>query len=261
VRVKHKGARACADSLRAVVGFVDVHSHVVPSGDDGARSLEAGLALCVEAARHGTRVLYATPHVWPSLPLTPEREATVREAHAELATGAAEHELDLRLGWELTPQESLLAEDPARYRLGDLPAVLMEIPFLGPLDLSLRLGAHIEAAGLTPVVAHPERAESILSDRSAAVDLRERGWLLQVNATSLLGSHGPAQEAAAWALVADGFADLVASDGHRTARPPYLDEAYERVRERVGEEADALFDGSALVRLARADGLDLAQRR
>ena len=252
---------AGAGSLRAVVGFVDVHSHVVPSGDDGARSFEAGLALCAEAARHGTRVLYATPHVWPSLLLTPQRERAVREAHAELAAAAAEHGLDLRLGWELTPQESLLAEDPAHYRLGSLPAVLMEIPFLGPLALSLRVGAHIEAAGLTPVVAHPERAESILSDPSGAAGLRERGWLLQVNATSLLGSHGPAQEDAAWALVEDGLADLVASDGHRTARPPFLDEAHRQVRERVGEEADALFDGSALARLARADGLDLAQRR
>jgi protein-tyrosine phosphatase len=244
-----------------VVGFVDVHSHVVPSGDDGARSLEAGLALCAEAAARGTRVLYGTPHVWPSLPLTPERERAVREAHAELAAGAAAHGLDLQLGWELTPQTSLLAEDPARYRLGNLPAVLMEIPFLGPLEVSLRLGARIAAAGLTPVVAHPERAESILADVSAAAGLRDRGWLLQVNATSLLGSHGPAQEDAAWMLVEDGLADLVASDGHRTARPPFLDEAYRRVRERVGEEADALFDGSAVARLARADGLDLAQRR
>jgi protein-tyrosine phosphatase len=244
-----------------MAGFVDVHSHVVPSGDDGARSLADGLALCAEAAARGTRVLYATPHVWPSLPLTPERERAARDAHRELAAGAAAHDLDLRLGWELTPQESLLAEDPERYRLGGLPAVLMEIPFLGPLTLSLRLGGHIEAAGLTPVIAHPERAESILADPSAAAGLRERGWLLQVNATSLLGSHGPAQEAAAWALVEDGLADLVASDGHRTARPPFLDEAYRLVRQRVGEDADALFDGRALARLARADGLDLAQRR
>jgi protein-tyrosine phosphatase len=244
-----------------VAGFVDVHSHVVPSGDDGAKSLEAGLALCAEAAARGTRVLYATPHVWPTLPLPAVRERAVREAHAELATGAAAHGLHLRLGWELTPQESLLTEDPARYRLGELPAVLMEIPFLGPLGLALRLGAHIEAAGLTPVIAHPERAESILADPSAAAGLRERGWLLQVNSTSLLGSHGPAQEEAAWALVEDGLADLVASDGHRTARPPFLDEAYRRVRERVGEGADSLFDGSALAALADANGFDLAQRR
>jgi protein-tyrosine phosphatase len=244
-----------------VVEFVDVHSHVVPSGDDGARTLEDGLALCAAAAARGTRVLYATPHIWPSLPLTTERERSVREAHAELAARAAAHGLDLRLGWELTPQESLLAEDPEGYRLGDLPAVLMEIPFLGPLALSLRLGEHIEAAGLTPVIAHPERAESVLAEPAAAAGLRERGWLLQVNATSLFGAHGPAQEEAAWTLVEDGLADLVASDGHRAARPPHLDGAYERVRARVGERADALFDGSALARLARADGFDLAQRR
>jgi protein-tyrosine phosphatase len=242
-----------------VAGFVDVHSHVVPSGDDGVRSLEEGIALCAEAAVRGTRVLYATPHVWPTLHLTPGREREVREAHGELA--AAGHGLDLQLGWELTPQEGLLAEDPERYRLGGLPAVLMEIPFLGPLALSLRLGHRIEAAGLTPVVAHPERAESILADPSAAAGLRERGWLLQVNATSLLGCHGPAQEEAAWTLVEDGLADLVASDGHRAARPPFLDEAHGLVRKRVGERADALFDGSALAALARADGLDLAQRR
>jgi protein-tyrosine phosphatase len=244
-----------------MAGFVDVHSHVVPSGDDGARSVEDGLALCAGAAEHGTRVLYATPHVWPSLPLTPERERTVREAHAELAAAAAAHGLNLRLGWELTPQASLLAEDPARYRLGDLPAVLMEIPFLGPLALSLRLGEHIEATGLTPVIAHPERAESVLAEPAAAAGLHERGWLVQVNATSLLGAHGPLEEQMAWTLLEDGVADLVASDGHRAARPPHLDAAYERVRARVGEGADALFDGSALERLARADRLDLAQRR
>ena len=244
-----------------MAGFVDVHSHVVPSGDDGARSVEDGLALCAGAADHGTRVLFATPHVWPSLPLTRDRERGVRAAHAELADAAAAHGLDLRLGWELTPQTSLLAQDPARYRLGDLPAVLMEIPFLGPLALSLRLAEHIEAAGLTPVIAHPERAESVLAEPAAAAGLRERGWLVQVNATSLLGAHGPLEEEAAWTLVEDGVADLVASDGHRAARPPHLDEAYERVRARVGEGADALFDGSALGRLAGADRLDLAQRR
>lgn len=259
--VKHKALWRGAGSLGSMLGFVDVHSHVVPSGDDGAPSVEAGLALCAGAAEHGTRLLYATPHVWPTLPLTPERERAVREAHAELADAAAEHGLDLGLGWELTPQESLLAEDPARYRLGDLPAVLMEIPFRGPLALSLRLGEHIEAAGLTPVIAHPERAESVLAEPSVPASLRERGWLLQVNATSLLGAHGPLAEQTAWTLVEDGLAELVASDGHRAARPPHLDEAYERVRARVGEGADALVDGRALERLARADRLDLAQRR
>jgi protein-tyrosine phosphatase len=244
-----------------VPGYVDIHSHVVPSGDDGARSVDAGLALCLDAGRHGTRTLYATPHVWPSLPLTPERERAVRAAHAEMAAELAPHGVDLRLGWELTPSDALLDEDPARYRLGDLPAVLMEVPFHGSLALSERLAEHVEAHGLTPVVAHPERAESVRERPGAADALRERGWLLQVNATSLLGYHGPEQEAEGWRLVVDGRADLVASDGHRAARPPFLDTAYELALSRVGEErANALFTGTALDALVRRDSVDLAQR-
>jgi protein-tyrosine phosphatase len=244
-----------------VPGYVDIHSHVVPSGDDGAHSVEAGLALCLEAARHGTRTLYGTPHVWPSLPLTPEREQAVRAAHAEMAAELAPHGVDLRLGWELTPAERLLEEDPGRYRLGDLPAVLMEVPFHGSLVLAERLAEHVEAHGLTPIVAHPERAESIRARPGSADALRERDWLLQVNATSLLGYHGPEQASEGWRLVEDGLADLVASDGHRMARPPFVDEAYELVLSRLGEErADALFTGAALDALMHPDSLDLAQR-
>jgi len=230
-----------------VRAYVDIHSHVVPSGDDGARSVEAGLALCLDAGRHGTRTLYGTPHVWPSLPLTAERERLVRATHAEMAAELAPHGVDLRLGWELTPSAALLDEDPGRYRLGDLPAVLLEVPFHGPLVLAERLAEHVEAHGLTPIVAHPERAESVRESPGAADALRERDWLLQVNATSLLGYHGPEQAEEGWRLVEDGLADLVASDGHRSARPPFLDAAYDLVLNRVGGVGGAaLFPGGAL---------------
>ena len=242
--------------------FVDVHSHVVPSGDDGVQSVEDGLALCRAAAERGTAVLFATPHVWPTLRLDAARERRVRAAHAEMAPQADQVGLDLQLGWELTPMPSLLGEEMERYRLGDLPAVLMEVPFHGSLALAESLAGHIEAAGLAPVIAHPERAEALADDLSAAERLRRPGRLLQVNATSLLGYHGPAVELTAWRLVDEGLADLVGSDGHRSARPPFLDEAYGLVRARVGERATALFDGRALPgrgRLAGRDRVDLAQ--
>jgi protein-tyrosine phosphatase len=242
--------------------FVDVHSHVVPSGDDGARSAEEGLDLCRRAAERGTRVLFATPHVWPMLPLTQEREAAVRRAHAAMAPEAARAGLELRLGFELTPTPALLEEDPRRYRLGGLEAVLMELPFQGSLRLSERLAEHIEAAGLLPVIAHPERSEDVVETPSLAEGLRERGWLLQANATSLLGYHGPEIEVAAWGLIDRGLIDLVGSDGHRVARPAVLDDAHRLVRERMGERADGLFDGRALGLggLAAGDRVDLAQR-
>jgi protein-tyrosine phosphatase len=238
--------------------FVDVHSHVVPSGDDGARSVEEGLELCRGAAAAGTTVLYATPHVWPMLPLTLEREEAVRVAHAEMAPKAARIGLDLQLGFELTPTSALLDEDPHRYRLGELPAVLMEVPFHGSLRLAESLAEHIQASGLTPVIAHPERSEAVADDPDLAAALHGRGWLLQVNTTSLLGYHGVEIETLAWKLLADGVFDLAASDGHRSARPPQLDEAFRAVQSRLGERAVALFDGRAL---PARDRVDLAERR
>jgi protein-tyrosine phosphatase len=168
--------------------------------------------------------------------------------------------LDLQLGWELTPSERLLGEDPARYRLGELTAVLMEVPFNGSLAVAERLAAHIAASGLTPIVAHPERAEGVRADPGVVARFRERGWLLQVNASSLLGAHGHEQEDLGWRLLHGGLVDLVASDGHRSSRPPFLDEAHRLARARVGEGVDALFDGSALTGLVDRDRFDLAER-
>ena len=224
--------------------FVDIHSHVVPSGDDGVQSVSEGLALARDAFEHGTRLLYATPHVSPALPLTEERERRIRKAFAELR---AEAPLELRLGYELTPMPSLLDEDPPRYVLEQTEHVLVEIPFLGSAGLFLQVGEWIEHAALTPVVAHPERTEAVLTNPALADKLAERGWLLQVNASSLLGRHTPEMEREGWRLIDDGLAALVASDGHRATRPMRLDGAYELTRARAGEErALRLFDGTAL---------------
>ena len=230
--------------------FVDIHSHVVPAGDDGAQSLAEGRELAEDAFAHGTSVLYATPHVSPALPLTIEREHAIQHAFAELRDRVP---LELRLGYELTPMPSLLGEDPSRYVLDQSEHVLVEIPFVGPADLFLGVGEWIEAAGLRPVVAHPERTQAVLTNPGFADELAERGWLLQVNASSLLGRHTDEMEREGWRLVDEGLAAIVASDGHRATRPMLLDGAYELTRARVGEErALRLFDGSALSLVVKA---------
>ena len=223
--------------------FVDCHSHVVPSGDDGAPSIEEGIDLCLSAARRGTDVLFATPHVWPYFTLSDEREVEIREAHERMRPHAG---LELRLGFELTPAQALLQEDPHRYVLDGTDCVLMEVPFSGPPDVLIALAEHVEAAGLRPVIAHPERTEAVLEDPSIADDLAARGWMLQVNATSLTGRHGPEPEELGWSLIERGIGNLVASDGHRTTRPAHLDEAHALAEQRLGDRALSLFDGSAL---------------
>jgi protein-tyrosine phosphatase len=241
------------------MGFVDVHTHVVPSGDDGVESIEEGLDLCRGAVARGTTLLVATPHAGPMYPMTREREERVREAHAVMQPRAAGFGLDLRLGFELTPEPGFLSEDISRYEIEGLGAVLMELPFRGALDLSLRLAEAIEDAGLTPIVGHPERSHAVQDRPERLRAFAERGWLIQVNATSLTGDHGPGAEAVGWSLVKGGFASLMGSDGHRASRPPFLDDAYAETAARIGEEsALRLFEGAALV---MGRGADLAERR
>jgi len=223
--------------------FVDCHSHVVPSGDDGAATIQDGLALCRSAAKHGTAVLFATPHVWPYFTLSDERENEIRTAYERMRPHAG---LELRLGFELTPAAALLKEDPHRYLLEGTSCVLMEVPFSGPTDLLFALAEHVEAAGLEPVIAHPERTEAVLEDPAVADELAGRGWMLQINATSLTGRHGPEPEELGWSLLERGVGKLVASDGHRTTRPAQLDAAFALAEQRLGERALSLFDGSAL---------------
>src|SRR5919199_1915523 len=223
--------------------FVDLHSHVVPSGDDGAQSMGEGVALCEAAAHHGTRTLFATPHVASHLPPDEERETLVAERVEELRARSG---IDLRLGWELTPIAALLEEDPRRYALEGLDVVLMEVPFTGSADLLWALAEHTEAAGLTPLIAHPERTEAVLERPALAAELAERGWPLQVNSTSLLGRHGPEPEALGWQLLRGGLASAVASDGHRATRPARLDDAWELVHAELGAAARRLFDGSVV---------------
>lgn len=240
--------------------FVDVHSHVVPSGDDGAQRIIEGRGLCREAARHGTAVLYATPHVWPHLVLTEEREHLVRANFAELTS--EELGLELRLGFELTPAPPLLEQDLRRYVLDGTKAVLIEVPFTGGERLLIEICESMEEQGLQPVIAHPERTEAVLDKPSLAREFAERGWLLQVNGSSLTGRHGAEIESLAWDLIDESLVALVGSDGHRGTRPAVLDDAYAVVLARVGEtQARSLFDGSAIgIAVAHDDVSPLRQR-
>src|SRR2546423_3068502 len=143
--------------------IVDVHSHLVPSGDDGARTVEQGLELCRRAAAHGTRVLYATPHVhasWGQDPLTPERLARYTETFPVMRAACAPFGLELRRGFELYPGALPPSADLRDFGLGTSGAVLIEFPGFwtrepDPLRAAWDEAERAERAGLIPVLAHP----------------------------------------------------------------------------------------------------------
>src|SRR6266508_3176056 len=92
------GCRGAPERLGAIVeGFVDVHSHAIPSGDDGARSIEEVVELCGLALTGGTHVLFATPHAhaeWDHYPPTLERQRLFNEVFTVVSQAVAPWGLD-----------------------------------------------------------------------------------------------------------------------------------------------------------------------
>jgi protein-tyrosine phosphatase len=235
-------------------GFVDTHSHMVPSGDDGVRSVEEAVRLVAEAGRRGTTVQYATPHAMDRHPLSDSRRRRVMAAREQIRAQLA-GAVDFRIGWEITPQPWVLESNPREMAMEGLSACLLELPLPHThprsLDRLIACAEHIEQAGMTPILAHPERCHLVIGEPGWVTRFRRRGWLTQVNASSLMGRHGREARETGWAMIDSGRADLVGSDGHRANRPPYLDEAFASVSARIGHErALPLFTGAALRPLA-----------
>jgi protein-tyrosine phosphatase len=238
-----------------VTGFVDLHTHVIPSGDDGAPDVDAGLELCRAMAAAGTSVVYGTPHAHPPdswFPLTEERIALVRRSYAEMKPRCAEFGLELRLGWELSATGVLVG------RLGDYvlegtDAILLELPgpwfsFEDEVAVTREQATAIRSAGFRVVLAHPERSLGAQRRPELLLELVEEGALVCFNADSFVGGHGAACESCAWRLLELGVGDFVASDAHRPERPSRLHEAVDAIAARHGmERALALAQGGALL--------------
>ena len=192
--------------------MIDLHSHVLPGLDDGARDLAEAVAICEAAAADGIEVLAATPHVREDYPTTAdEMEAALTRVRD--AVGAT---LRLVPGGELALDElGRPADELRRLGLGGNPSyLLVETPYFGwPLDLGERL-FQLQAAGITPVLAHPERNADVEARPGLLEPLVASGVLVQLTAASVDGRLGRRSRTAAHTLLELGLAHLVASDAH-----------------------------------------------
>ena len=197
-------------------GVIDLHSHILPGVDDGARTLMEARELARLAAADGVEAIAATPHVRPDFPTTAElMEEGVAELRADFeAEGIPVQvlhggEIDVGLLWAIPPEElaRLTIAQTGRY-------LLLEFPYrTWPLALDSAVSGLVQR-GITPLVAHPERNPEV-QDRPARVEaLVEAGALVQVTAASLDGRLGRAAQATAKRLLELGLVHTLASDAH-----------------------------------------------
>jgi protein-tyrosine phosphatase len=191
---------------------IDLHSHVLPGIDDGAADLDEALAICRAAAADGIEVLAGTPHVRSDHETTADSMeaalSALREAAGDLIRLVPGGELDL--GELDRPPEEL-----ARFGLGGNPAyLLVETPYVGwPLELGERL-FRLRAAGVTPVLAHPERNAEVQARPQLLEPVVAGGTLVQLTAASIDGRQGLRAKQCAATLLDGRLAHLIASDAH-----------------------------------------------
>lgn len=223
-------------------GIVDVHSHLVPGVDDGARSREEALTAIARLVDEGVTGIVTTPHIDASFILREEAFLRVRgkveEAWAGVAAVARERfpRLRLDLGREVmldSPTPRL--EDPS-VRLAGGPYVLVEFPRLNIPPASEDALYRIRSDGYWPVVAHVERYHFHGDPLPRLEEWRDAGAALQVNLGSLLGTFGNSARQLAWRLLAEGWVELLASDYHARGEPR-IAAARDAVLGRGGERA------------------------
>lgn len=236
----------------------DLHCHLLPGVDDGARTDAEALALARAAVAAGISHAVLTPHFHLGrfdnrVDDTRERVTRYRrqldEAGVALSVAVAG---EVRAG----PEVMMWAEDGALPFVGQWegqPLLLLEFPH-GVLPAgSEKLVAWLRGRGIRTMVAHPERNKDILRRFDAIHPLISEGALLQVTADSVTGGFGPQARERAVELLERGWVTILASDAHNLEhRPPRLAAGRAAAAEIVGDAEAGLLVNERPARIAAA---------
>ena len=231
------------------MGFIDIHSHILPGMDDGSRSIGQTVRMLEIAVSEGITTMIATPHNMPGKGCPPGR--VVRRKVAELQRAVEEEGIPLEIvaGTEYYYREEVLdiLEDGDAVTLGDSDCVLVEFEPLAERNYIRNALRNILSLGYKPVIAHVERYAKVMEDTSVLYDMRKNGILVQVNAMSVTGDNGRQAKKDVRGLLKKGLVDFVGTDAHSDGRrAPFMGKCADVLYKKCGAEyADRLLFGNA----------------
>jgi protein-tyrosine phosphatase len=217
--------------------MIDIHSHILPGLDDGAKSLEIAVEMLRIAAEAGTTDIVATPHANQEYRFDPQ---AVEQRISELRAAAGDSpRIWYGCDFHLTPEnieDAVRAHE--RYTINHKGYLLVEFSDLHIPKTSQEIFARLMRARIRPVVTHPERNQLLTGRLEQVEGWTTQGVMLQVTAQSYLGRFGKTAKKVADDLTARGMVHFVASDAHDTKwRTTALDEAFRYVSREFGQDA------------------------
>ncbi len=219
--------------------MVDIHSHILPSLDDGSGSMEETLRMARMAVSSGIRHMAATSHGnFYDYSLEDYKKVFQR---AQTALTTEQIPLKLYPGMEIFLDEDaiFLLEKKELLSLNGTDYLLVEFDFEEQPQRAADRIRRLQKLGWRIVLAHPERYRFIQREPELAHYLADEGCVLQINGGSILGDFGGECEKAAELLLEEGLVGVIASDAHDTEyRSPSA--------ERVSRFLESFFDPAAV---------------
>jgi protein-tyrosine phosphatase len=231
-------------------GFVDLHCHLLPGVDDGARTPEEALEMARALVQLGFVTVAVSPHARAGC-------APVEVCVERLeATRAALQEAGIPLALELGAENALVEDGfldslgtPAARCIHRGPYVLVELPYGSPVPALPTLVFQMMRKGVVPLFAHPERCLEFQRPGRGA-EVVALGARLQLDVGALSGRYGPVARRTARTLLDDRLYTVAATDLHGpSGAQRWVEQAIAELRAAAGEAAvrSLLRDGPARV--------------
>jgi protein-tyrosine phosphatase len=195
--------------------YIDIHSHLLPGIDDGAKTVSDTLRLINAFEKIGVSQFITTPHIshylWNNSPETILRnhsETTILLAEKDIKKpfrAAAEYFMDDWFEKHFITEKLLALKD--NY-------VLVEMSYMNPPVQLYKILFDLQVAGYKPVLAHPERYLFYHKNFPEYEKLKKAGCLFQLNLLAVVGYYGEEIMKIAEQLLKRGMYDFVGTDVH-----------------------------------------------
>ncbi len=213
--------------------MIDLHCHILPEIDDGPASIEESITMAKVAAAEGIHTIVATPHIYSSHPSA----LAIQNKTQQLQQNLEECKIPLSVHAGAEIAYNCLNLDLKNFTFPNSTYLLIEFPhnFL-PSSADQDLFDLLNK-GFKPIIAHPERNQTIIEQPDLLIKLMQENIHLQLTANSITGDFGTAVRDCAWYLLQQKVVSFIASDAHSpNRRKPSLKEAVKKAGKIIGKK-------------------------
>ena len=222
--------------------MIDLHCHVLPGIDDGAKDIDESIALLKAAIDNGISHMICTPHI--QLGYFDNTVASIATVFQQLQQQVKANALDINLAY--AAEVRICPEIMIWHKQKKLPFIgkwqgqdvlLLELPHSHVPPGTEQLLEWLHKNNIIAMIAHPERNRDILADFGKFKQLARAGCLFQITAASVCGDFGESVQQLSYKLLLDDLVTIMATDAHSIKRrPPKLAEGKAVVAKLIGQE-------------------------